>query len=156
MVSILVATATSGGWDRVMLDDAASADGAVCLDGTAAGFYYSNATADVDSKSWEIYFQGGGWCYDKEDCWGRSSTGLGSSKSWGPTSSIGGRRQQVGVRQSGGDEVVLVGGLAYLLHLTKPINETDWRGRGAPRWQGCLECYLIAAWLQPGSSLIDE
>ena len=73
-----------------MMPEKATQDGAVCLDGTAAGFYYSNATAAADSKSWEIYFQGGGWCYDKEDCWGRSSTGLGSSKSWAPTSSIGG------------------------------------------------------------------
>ena len=73
-----------------MMPDKAKDDGAVCLDGTAAGFYYSPATNATAAKSWEIYFQGGGWCYDKEDCWGRSSTGLGSSKSWAPTSSIGG------------------------------------------------------------------
>jgi hypothetical protein len=43
-----------------------------------------------DTNNWQLYFQGGGWCYDEMDCWGRSNTGLGSSKSWKPTSSIGG------------------------------------------------------------------
>ena len=33
---------------------------------------------------------GGGWCYDEEDCWGRSNGGLGSSLKWAKTSSMGG------------------------------------------------------------------
>jgi len=64
--------------------------GAVCLDGTPAGFYFSPAANAENTNNWELYFQGGGWCYDKEDCWGRSSTALGSSTSWAPTSSLGG------------------------------------------------------------------
>eukprot|EP01059_Diplonema_ambulator_P021160 TRINITY_DN351_c0_g1_i1.p1 TRINITY_DN351_c0_g1~~TRINITY_DN351_c0_g1_i1.p1 ORF type:complete len:447 (+),score=151.38 TRINITY_DN351_c0_g1_i1:198-1343(+) len=64
--------------------------GAVCLDGTPAGFYYSPA-ADVNNRNdWQIYFEGGGWCYDDMDCWGRSNGGLGSSTHWAPTVSAGG------------------------------------------------------------------
>ena len=66
------------------------ATGAVCLDGTPAGFYYSAATSTTNSNDWQLYFQGGGWCYDEEDCWGRSKTNLGSSKNWAKTSSMGG------------------------------------------------------------------
>ena len=64
--------------------------GAVCLDGTDAGFYFSKATDDSKKNSWQLYFQGGGWCYDAEDCHQRSKTTLGSSKSWAKTSSMGG------------------------------------------------------------------
>lgn len=65
-------------------------NGAVCLDGTAAGFYFSPATTKQNSNDWQIYFTGGGWCYDEMDCYGRSSTTLGSSKDWPPSSSLGG------------------------------------------------------------------
>ena len=64
--------------------------GAVCLDGTPGGFYFSAASSAEHAKDWQIYFQGGGWCYDEEDCWGRSSTNLGSSKNWAQTGSLGG------------------------------------------------------------------
>jgi len=29
--------------------------------------------------------EGGGWCYDEDECVARSKTPLGSSKFWGPT-----------------------------------------------------------------------
>eukprot|EP00051_Salpingoeca_urceolata_P028230 m.485760 g.485760 ORF g.485760 m.485760 type:complete len:453 (+) comp23953_c0_seq1:161-1519(+) len=64
--------------------------GAVCLDGTPAGFYFASAADAANKNNWQIYFQGGGWCYDEEDCWGRSSTGLGSSTHWAKTSTGGG------------------------------------------------------------------
>jgi hypothetical protein len=64
--------------------------GAVCLDGTPGGFYFSPATNPANSNKWQIYFQGGGWCYDEIDCWGRSSGNLGSSKNWPKTGSLGG------------------------------------------------------------------
>ena len=35
--------------------------GAVCLDGTPGGFYFSAATSDANKDDWQIYFQGGGW-----------------------------------------------------------------------------------------------
>ena len=37
--------------------------GAVCLDGTPGGFYFSPATTAKDANNWEIYFQGGGTIY---------------------------------------------------------------------------------------------
>lgn len=67
-----------------------SSTGAVCLDGTPAGFYFAPASDPKNANDWQIYFQGGGWCYDEEDCWGRSKTNLGSSKNWAPTSEMGG------------------------------------------------------------------
>ena len=35
--------------------------GAVCLDGTPGGFYFSAATNAANKDDWQIYFQGGGW-----------------------------------------------------------------------------------------------
>jgi hypothetical protein len=72
-----------------MLNDTESS-GAVCLDGTPSGFYFSPATNASNANDWQIYFQGGGWCYDKMDCWTRSSTNLGSSKAWKKTGSMDG------------------------------------------------------------------
>ena len=72
-----------------MLNDTATS-GAVCLDGTPAGFYYSPAANPTASTSWQIYFQGGGWCYDEMDCYGRSFSNLGSSTNWAPTGTLGG------------------------------------------------------------------
>eukprot|EP01064_Diplonema_japonicum_P028022 TRINITY_DN421_c1_g1_i4.p1 TRINITY_DN421_c1_g1~~TRINITY_DN421_c1_g1_i4.p1 ORF type:complete len:449 (+),score=126.40 TRINITY_DN421_c1_g1_i4:34-1380(+) len=66
------------------------AQGAVCLDGSPAGFYFSPAADVKDRNNWQIYFEGGGWCYDDMDCYGRSSTGLGSSTHWASTMGVGG------------------------------------------------------------------
>ena len=33
-----------------------------------------------------IHLEGGGWCYNEDDCIGRSKTPLGSSTFWKPTS----------------------------------------------------------------------
>ncbi len=35
--------------------------GAVCLDGTPAGFYFSPAADTASSNIWQLYFEGGGW-----------------------------------------------------------------------------------------------
>jgi len=75
---------------HMMPDKGLKGMGAVCLDGTDAGFYFSAATDPKNKNDWQLYFQGGGWCYDEVDCLGRSHGGLGSSKDWAPTSSIGG------------------------------------------------------------------
>ena len=72
-----------------LLKDTANT-GAVCLDGTPGGFYFSPATDPAHKDDWQIYFQGGGWCYDEVDCWSRSFTELGSSYAWSPTGSMGG------------------------------------------------------------------
>lgn len=74
----------------MMPDKGLQADGAVCLDGTDAGFYFSAATDPEHKDDWQIYFQGGGWCYDEMDCYGRSFGGLGSSSKWPKTSQMGG------------------------------------------------------------------
>eukprot|EP00040_Diaphanoeca_grandis_P012350 m.62645 g.62645 ORF g.62645 m.62645 type:complete len:433 (-) comp23183_c0_seq1:69-1367(-) len=66
------------------------ANGAMCLDGSPTGYYFAPATDPKHANDWQVYFQGGGWCYDAEDCLGRSKGRLGSSTSWPPTSSIDG------------------------------------------------------------------
>lgn len=75
---------------HLMSDKGLSGMGAVCLDGSDAGFYFAPAADPKNAKDWQLYFEGGGWCYDEIDCWGRSNTGLGSSKSWGQTAGIPG------------------------------------------------------------------
>ena len=51
-----------------------------CLDGTPAAYYLRTLTPPTND--WILYFEGGGWCYNKEDCYGRSFEDLGSSKSY--------------------------------------------------------------------------
>eukprot|EP01060_Flectonema_neradi_P033917 TRINITY_DN5808_c0_g1_i7.p2 TRINITY_DN5808_c0_g1~~TRINITY_DN5808_c0_g1_i7.p2 ORF type:complete len:138 (+),score=15.93 TRINITY_DN5808_c0_g1_i7:37-450(+) len=53
-------------------------DGAVCLDGSPAGYYYRNGASDM----LQIHLEGGGWCYDEEDCFERAHGGTGSSAHW--------------------------------------------------------------------------
>ena len=70
---------------------AATARGAVCLDGSPPGFYMGAAKAPADAKKWLLYFKGGGWCYgtddasDKQNCLERSRTSLGSTALAAPT-----------------------------------------------------------------------
>jgi len=59
--------------------------GAVCLDGSDAGFYFGAATSNEHKDDWQIHFKGGGWCAGPEDCLARSRGRLGSSNSWGGT-----------------------------------------------------------------------
>jgi len=75
---------------HMMPDKGLKGQGAVCLDGSDAGFYFSPAAKAADAKKWQIHIMGGGWCYDEIDCWGRSNTGLGSSKGWANASNVGG------------------------------------------------------------------
>lgn len=56
-----------------------SKKGAVCLDGTDAGFYFAPAADPAFATSWQLYFEGGGWCYDEIDCYQRSLSRLGST-----------------------------------------------------------------------------
>lgn len=65
------------------------AAGAACLDGSPYGFYWQQG-AGMDAYNWMFYFQGGGWCYDAGDCYGRAHTNLGSSTKWAATSSLSG------------------------------------------------------------------
>ena len=52
-----------------------------CLDGSPYGFYFVPST--TGSKEWTISIEGGGWCYDEQECYSRSQMNLGSSKAWG-------------------------------------------------------------------------
>jgi hypothetical protein len=76
---------------HVMSDKGLSGMGAVCLDGSDAAFYLAPASDPKKANDWQIYFQGGGWCYNEIDCWGRSNiTALGTSKGLQPTVVQGG------------------------------------------------------------------
>jgi hypothetical protein len=71
--------ATATGWKLRMLHAAATAKGAVCLDGSSPG-YYLRPGVGADAKNFKIHFKGGGWCMTDESCLGRSKGWLGSSK----------------------------------------------------------------------------
>jgi len=64
-------------------------NGAVCLDGSPAAYYYRPGTGD-GAKKWFLHHQGGGFCTSLGDCYGRSTGGLGSSKGYGNTMDLGG------------------------------------------------------------------
>eukprot|EP00928_Gymnodinium_smaydae_P045833 TRINITY_DN30507_c0_g1_i1.p1 TRINITY_DN30507_c0_g1~~TRINITY_DN30507_c0_g1_i1.p1 ORF type:complete len:419 (-),score=38.08 TRINITY_DN30507_c0_g1_i1:94-1314(-) len=65
--------------------------GAACLDGSAPGYWIRTATVADDSKRWVLHAEGGGWCYDEASCAERAKTSLGSSVSWGATTSCYGK-----------------------------------------------------------------
>jgi len=56
------------------------ATGALCLDGSPAGYYLDQN--NPKTSTWIIDFQGGGMCMEGQDCLDRSTTDLGSSKTW--------------------------------------------------------------------------
>ena len=56
---------------------------AACIDNTTPAFYMKNGTGKGKNK-WHVHFEGGGWCYDARQCFLRSKTPLGSSKSYPP------------------------------------------------------------------------
>lgn len=64
--------------------------GAVCADGSPAGYYFesSKSSSELGSRLWILYLEGGDWCFDEESCRRRCkhSTGpLCSSKRWPAT-----------------------------------------------------------------------
>lgn len=76
---------------HIMSDKGLKGMGAVCLDGSDAAFYFSPAKDPKNANDWQIHFQGGGWCYDELDCWGRSKIpDLGTSLGLAPTMNEGG------------------------------------------------------------------
>lgn len=56
----------------------ATAQGAVCLDGSPPAYYFDRGF-DTGLKNWIIYLQGGGWCESISDCQDRTNSTLGSS-----------------------------------------------------------------------------
>eukprot|EP01032_Pedospumella_encystans_P021764 gene21764-24680_t len=59
-------------------------ESAKCLDGSKPAYYYRAGHGEGKDK-WIVFFEGGGWCYDLEQCYLRSKTILGSSKDYTPT-----------------------------------------------------------------------
>lgn len=73
---------------RVMMRDMGLyGRGAVCLDGTDAGFSIQSIEG---SRNWLLYLGSGGWCFDEEDCLQRAQTDLGSSANWSADTLYGG------------------------------------------------------------------
>jgi len=56
-------------------------DNARCLDGSPPAYYIRKGYGEGRDK-WIVFFEGGGWCYDLEQCYLRSKTILGSSKDY--------------------------------------------------------------------------
>jgi len=76
----------------VYLKEAAANDGAVCLDGSPA-IYYWKPGSEANSTKWVFHIIGGGLCFNDEECLLRSKSYLGTSTVWpevisyrGPTS----------------------------------------------------------------------
>lgn len=75
-----------------LLPDAAKARGAVCLDGSPAGYYFREGVGAGKDK-WLLVFNGGGWCVGHDGsaaaaakgCSARAEGALGSSKPWTKT-----------------------------------------------------------------------
>jgi len=63
---------------------------AKCLDGTTGGYYV--ARGRPGNNKWVFYFQGGGWCYQEQDCYSRALFGgsLGSSNYFDEVIYLGG------------------------------------------------------------------
>lgn len=79
---LIVLCATQGAlYKKVVVDD----KDALCLDGSQGVYYLSEGT---NKTKFMIFFEGGGWCGDKdlpntiENCYQRSLTDLGSSKKY--------------------------------------------------------------------------
>ena len=86
ILPLVAATAVDPGkMDLVLMPDKATNEGAVCLDGSPAGFYFRPALSPDNKNDWLLHFKGAGWCYDEIDCWGRSNMEFGSSKFWSNT-----------------------------------------------------------------------
>ena len=65
---------------HLLPEDVANSTGAVCLDGSPPGFYFTKASDPAKADKWVIFFRGGGWCYDEKDCLNRAKTALGSTR----------------------------------------------------------------------------
>jgi len=66
---------------KIELVEVAKSNGAVCLDGSPAAYYFLRGSGDGVNK-WYIHHEGGGWCESMDDCLDRSHTALGSSSSY--------------------------------------------------------------------------
>ena len=63
--------------DKYLLDDSR------CLDGSPGAYHFTKGKDDGATK-WLVSIEGGAWCFTNEECYNRSFTDLGSSKSYTP------------------------------------------------------------------------
>jgi len=82
LILYLISSVTSTTLTRIAVNDTE----ARCIDGSPYYYYISVGTA---SSRYYIYHEGGGWCYDINECTQRANTPLGSSKTWATTSDMG-------------------------------------------------------------------
>eukprot|EP00659_Diplonema_papillatum_P011358 gene11358-17474_t len=75
-------------------------DDARCLDGSFYGILVCQGAGSNGSGTWTLDFQGGGWCYSKQECAARAATALGSSATY---PSVAARK---GCRGAGGETTV--------------------------------------------------
>lgn len=68
--------------ELVLLSQAATEEGAVCLDGSPSAYYIYRG---AETRKWIIHQNGGGWCSSPIDCAQRSNTTLGTSRFFPPT-----------------------------------------------------------------------
>ena len=76
LLLLVLAARVSAVLNLVIVGDETSTDGALCLDGTRPAYWIKR----TNSTKWAIQIQGGGWCYNELDCFGRSGTHHGSIK----------------------------------------------------------------------------
>eukprot|EP00659_Diplonema_papillatum_P001600 gene1600-2388_t len=89
MLAALALAATAVSVMNLTLMTEEVADGAMCIDGSPAAFYFRPGSG-ADVNHWVIYFEGGGWCYDPADCYYRSTTHDGSSSTYPPQQTLTG------------------------------------------------------------------
>lgn len=93
MAALLLITAPvavrglDGVYTLVKLTAAATAHGAVCLDGSPGAYYIRKPVNATPANRWIIFHEGGGWCYGDDNCFARSQTALGSSVNY--TAAVG-------------------------------------------------------------------
>ena len=75
IICLTIAQSNTG--TKVRLDDAANNSGAVCLDGGPADYYFAKGE---ETTKYVLFFQGGGWCFNEDDCWSRRNTSLGTTR----------------------------------------------------------------------------
>ncbi|GJP44942.1 hypothetical protein CLOM_g4340 [Closterium sp. NIES-68] len=80
---------------QLIIAEEGRAAGAVCLDGSAPGFYYRKGYGS-GSRNWVLFFEGGAWCASPHGCHHRSTTNLGSSKHLLPAREM--ESEQAGMR----------------------------------------------------------
>merc|ERR1712166_1024588 len=70
----LLAVTHAATWEKVSL--AGTDTNALCLDGSPGMFYLKKGSSNAN---WLLVFEGGGWCYSKNDCSARAFGPLGST-----------------------------------------------------------------------------